>query len=119
MLRRRTAGRVVSRNDAGAAVGAGPGAAGVVHGDPGQLVMATALTAIRRHLGASLGDLEWTVNAYTLSFAVLATLIVRAVYRPWGPTAAALGWGALSGLGNSLGTVTLYRGRPGDHPPPA
>ena len=33
--------------------------------------MATALTAIRRHLGASLGDLEWTVNAYTLSFAVL------------------------------------------------
>ena len=52
-------------------------------------------------------------------FAVLATLIVRAVYRPSGPTAAALGWGALSGLGNSLGTVTLYRGRPGDHPPPA
>jgi EmrB/QacA subfamily drug resistance transporter len=35
------------------------------------LVVATALTAIRRHLGASLGDLEWTVNAYTLSFAVL------------------------------------------------
>jgi EmrB/QacA subfamily drug resistance transporter len=35
------------------------------------LVVATALTAIRRQLGASLGDLEWTVNAYTLSFAVL------------------------------------------------
>ena len=35
------------------------------------LVVATALTAIRRHLGASLADLEWTVNAYTLSFAVL------------------------------------------------
>jgi EmrB/QacA subfamily drug resistance transporter len=35
------------------------------------LVVATALTAIRRDLGASLGDLEWTVNAYTLSFAVL------------------------------------------------
>ncbi|HEX9357050.1 MAG TPA: MFS transporter [Streptosporangiaceae bacterium] len=35
------------------------------------LVVATALTSIRRHLGASLGDLEWTVNAYTLSFAVL------------------------------------------------
>jgi EmrB/QacA subfamily drug resistance transporter len=35
------------------------------------LVVATALTAIRLHLGASLGDLEWTVNAYTLSFAVL------------------------------------------------
>jgi EmrB/QacA subfamily drug resistance transporter len=35
------------------------------------LVVATALTAIRHHLGASLGDLEWTVNAYSLSFAVL------------------------------------------------
>jgi EmrB/QacA subfamily drug resistance transporter len=35
------------------------------------LVVATALTAIRQHLGASLSDLEWTVNAYTLSFAVL------------------------------------------------
>jgi EmrB/QacA subfamily drug resistance transporter len=35
------------------------------------LVVATALTALRRHLGASLADLEWTVSAYTLSFAVL------------------------------------------------
>jgi EmrB/QacA subfamily drug resistance transporter len=35
------------------------------------LVVATALTAIRHGLGASLEDLEWTVNAYTLSFAVL------------------------------------------------
>ncbi|HEX8006976.1 MAG TPA: DHA2 family efflux MFS transporter permease subunit [Trebonia sp.] len=35
------------------------------------MVVATALTAIRRHLGASLASLEWTVNAYTLSFAVL------------------------------------------------
>ena len=35
------------------------------------LVVATALTAIQRDLGASLEDLEWTVNAYTLSFAVL------------------------------------------------
>jgi len=35
------------------------------------LVVATALTAIRRHLHASLGSLEWTVNAYTLTFAVL------------------------------------------------
>ena len=34
------------------------------------LVVATALTAIQRHLGSSLSDLEWTVNAYTLSFAV-------------------------------------------------
>jgi EmrB/QacA subfamily drug resistance transporter len=35
------------------------------------LVVATALTAIRHSLGASLEDLEWTVNAYTLTFAVL------------------------------------------------
>ena len=35
------------------------------------LVVATALPSIQRDLGASLEDLEWTVNAYTLSFAVL------------------------------------------------
>ncbi|MFG1652564.1 MFS transporter [Micromonospora sp. NPDC049275] len=35
------------------------------------LVVATALPAVQRDLGASLEDLEWTVNAYTLSFAVL------------------------------------------------
>jgi EmrB/QacA subfamily drug resistance transporter len=35
------------------------------------LVVSTALETIRRHLHASLGELEWTVNAYGLSFAVL------------------------------------------------
>ena len=35
------------------------------------MIVATALTAIRRSLHASIGGLEWTVNAYTLSFAVL------------------------------------------------
>ena len=35
------------------------------------LVVATALNTIHRDLGASIGQLEWTVNAYTLSFAVL------------------------------------------------
>src|SRR5580700_5501018 len=35
------------------------------------LVVAIALTAIHRDLGSSLAGLEWTVNAYTLSFAVL------------------------------------------------
>ena len=34
------------------------------------LVVTTALPSIRRDLGASLEDLEWTVNAYTLAFAV-------------------------------------------------
>src|SRR5947209_18538723 len=35
------------------------------------LVVATALSAIRRDFGASIEALEWTVNAYNLSFAVL------------------------------------------------
>ncbi len=35
------------------------------------LVVTTALPVIHRDLGASLGGLEWTVNAYTLTFAVL------------------------------------------------
>src|SRR6266704_3373751 len=35
------------------------------------MVVTTALSTIRVHLGASIEELEWTVNAYTLSFAVL------------------------------------------------
>jgi EmrB/QacA subfamily drug resistance transporter len=35
------------------------------------LVVSTALSTIRQDLGTSLEDLEWTVNAYSLSFAVL------------------------------------------------
>ncbi len=35
------------------------------------LVVTTALPTIRAALGASIEELEWTVNAYTLSFAVL------------------------------------------------
>ena len=35
------------------------------------LVVSTALTTIRLDLGASIDELEWTVNAYNLSFAVL------------------------------------------------
>jgi MFS family permease len=35
------------------------------------LVVITALPSIRRALGASVSDLEWTVNAYTLAFATL------------------------------------------------
>jgi EmrB/QacA subfamily drug resistance transporter len=35
------------------------------------LVVSTALSTIRAELGASLEQLEWTVNAYVLSFAVL------------------------------------------------
>jgi EmrB/QacA subfamily drug resistance transporter len=35
------------------------------------LVVSVALASIRRDLGASVQSLEWTVNAYTLSYAVL------------------------------------------------
>src|SRR5581483_1009986 len=35
------------------------------------LVVTTALPSIRDHLHASLSGLQWTVNAYTLTFAVL------------------------------------------------
>ena len=35
------------------------------------LVVTTALPSIRADLGASIEGLEWTVNAYTLAFAVL------------------------------------------------
>jgi len=35
------------------------------------LVVSTALSTIRLHLGATIEELEWTINAYTLSFAVL------------------------------------------------
>jgi EmrB/QacA subfamily drug resistance transporter len=35
------------------------------------LVVSTSLTTIRLDLGASVGQLEWTVNAYNLSFAVM------------------------------------------------
>ncbi|HET6987087.1 MAG TPA: MFS transporter, partial [Kribbella sp.] len=35
------------------------------------LVVAAALTTIRTDLGASAEQLEWTVNAYALSFAML------------------------------------------------
>src|SRR3954465_11890646 len=35
------------------------------------LVVTTALPSIRKDLGGGLEDLEWTVNAYTLTYAVL------------------------------------------------
>jgi MFS family permease len=35
------------------------------------LVVTTALPVIRRDLHATVSQLEWTVNAYTLTFAVL------------------------------------------------
>jgi EmrB/QacA subfamily drug resistance transporter len=47
------------------------------------LVVAAALISIRRDLGASVEQLEWTVNAYNLSFAMLL-LIAAAAGDRWG-----------------------------------
>jgi len=47
------------------------------------LVVASALSTIRRDLGASIEQLEWTVNAYSLSFAVLL-MTAAAVGERWG-----------------------------------
>ena len=57
------------RADQGWALGLASAASFIVVLD--LLVVATALNTIRRDLHASLGQLEWTINAYTLSFAVL------------------------------------------------
>ncbi|MEV1317658.1 MFS transporter [Micromonospora arborensis] len=47
------------------------------------LVVAAALTSIRRDLGASIEHLEWTVNAYSITFAML--LVTAAVIGDrWG-----------------------------------
>jgi dihydrofolate reductase len=48
-----------------------PERGGCAAGRVDALVVATALSTIRVDLGASLEQLEWTVNAYVLSFAVL------------------------------------------------
>src|SRR5829696_6134832 len=58
------------------------------------LVVTNALVSIREDLGASLEQLEWTVNAYTLSYAVFLL------------TAAALG----DRIGRRTGARTLHRG---------
>ncbi|PWU56769.1 MFS transporter [Micromonospora globispora] len=47
------------------------------------LVVAAALTTIRQDLGASIEQLEWTVNAYSLSFAMLL-VTAAAIGDRWG-----------------------------------
>ncbi|MGI5128091.1 MFS transporter [Pseudonocardia sp. CA-107938] len=47
------------------------------------LVVATALTTVQERLGATLAELEWTVNAYNLPFAVLM-VTAAAMGDRWG-----------------------------------
>jgi MFS family permease len=60
------------------------------------LVVTTALPSIREHLHTGLEGLQWTVNAYTLTFAVLlltgATLGERFGRRPLRSRPASAGW---------------------------
>jgi EmrB/QacA subfamily drug resistance transporter len=79
------------------------------------LVVATALTTIHRDLGASIEDLEWTVNAYTLSFAVflMSAATVGDRYGRRGTYAAGLGLfaaaSAACALSSSVGALVAAR----------
>jgi EmrB/QacA subfamily drug resistance transporter len=79
------------------------------------LVVSTALSTIQRDLGASIGQLEWTVNAYNLSFAVLlitaAGLGDRYGRRRFYATGLGLfaGASALSALAPSVGWLIAAR----------
>jgi MFS family permease len=77
------------------------------------LVVSTALNTIRRDLGASIGDLEWTVNAYTLTFAVLL-MTASAVGDRFGRRrvfAAGLGVFAAASAGCAVASVGAARQR--------
>lgn len=95
---------------------------------PGGLVATTTLHAIALDLHAFIADLEWTVNAYTLPFAVLpmAGCGLRRTVRPqaspdrWAPSFSCQwpgGIGPLRGVGKERDTgrqiVDLVRWRNG------
>ena len=61
------------------------------------LVVANSLPALRESLHANLGDLEWTVNAYNLAFAVVLA-DRRRPRRPIRPQADLLAWGCSASL---------------------
>src|ERR671936_84035 len=80
------------------------------------LVVTTALPVIRKDLHAGLDGVEWTVNAYTLTFAVLLltgaalvmplTLTILSAAVPAEKRGVALGaWGGISGLAVALGPL--------------
>jgi EmrB/QacA subfamily drug resistance transporter len=70
------------------------------------LVVAAALTTIRQDLGASIEQLEWTVNAYSLSFAMLL-MTAAAIGDRWGRRrtfAAGLGLFSVASIACALAT---------------
>jgi len=69
------------------------------------LVVTTALPAIQRALHASIPDLEWTVNAYTLAFTVLM-LPAAALGDRFGHRRALLGGVALFTLGSAAAALS-------------
>jgi EmrB/QacA subfamily drug resistance transporter len=79
------------------------------------LVVSTALSTIQRDLGASLEQLEWTVNAYNLSFAVLLITAAALGDRYGRRSFYAIGLGlfagasALSALAPSVGWLIAAR----------
>jgi uncharacterized membrane protein len=50
------------------------------------------------------------VAAVAQAFGVLTAAVALGLFPGAGPTAVVLGWGAISGLGSALGTLSLYRG---------
>ncbi|MFC5002199.1 MFS transporter [Dactylosporangium cerinum] len=72
------------------------------------LVVAAALTTIRHDLGATVEQLEWTMNAYSLSFAMLM-LTAAALGDRWGRRrtfAAGLALFGVASVGCALATST-------------
>jgi len=69
------------------------------------LVVVTALPAIRQALGASVADLEWTVNAYTLAFTILL-IPAAALGDRFGRRRLLLGGIALFTLGSTLAALS-------------
>src|SRR3954467_13947768 len=81
------------------------------------LIVTTALPSIRRDLDASLGALEWTINAYTLSFAVLL-LPAAALGDRFGRKRMFLGGLALFTAASGLAALAPSAGAPVARPAP-
>jgi uncharacterized membrane protein len=75
--------------------------------------LATAICYGASDFAAGLGSRRLSSGLVTFvvqSFGLLTACVAVLLFPGVGPTAHALGWGAVSGLGTALGTLTLYRG---------